>query len=492
MRRFFKGPGTPPSSQSGYRTWSLSSSSSVWMVICASSSPRRCWEDQRRFYGEIASRQQSTEVTLPLRGLRCERPCGRSMFCGFTPHRSLWIGWMPSMFCGKRTVGEYIEEFEDFHMRCRKEEDPQLLIAMFARGLSEEYCAVILTQNPAAIDEAYHIVEGSAYARRHAPGTTRTSSAPNRLAAPMRTTPTNGWNRGATANPKDLQTPASSSDRPATTAARPAYPAARPTATAPAPTQNATIQCFTCGGRGHRASVCPTTPVGVVVTDEDYTPDALVEEVDEYHGECDDDGDDEPIMGFMQIVASPSPPSPAPVEEVDEYHGECEDDGDSEPFMGFVHIVASPLPPSPAPVEEVDEYRGECEDDGDIEPFMGFMQIVASPPPPSPNQQDRPMMSVGLDSPAPEAPASVPHCTQAITAVITTEKAPPTAQMPTARAPESTPTAVPRTTSARRPLRDPRIRPRCLRHSSDRNRFLLSRRPPRVPSAPEFSISSSA
>ena len=275
---------------------------------------------------------------------------------------------------GKRTVGEYIEEFEDFRMRCRKVEDPQLLIAMFARGLSEEYCAEVLTQNLAAIDEAYHIMEGSAYVRRHAPGTTGTSSAPSRSAAPMRTTPTNGWNRGATANPKDLQTPASSSDRPATTAARPAYPASRLAATAPTPTRTAMIQCFTCGGRGHKASVCPTTTVGAVVTDEDYTPDALVE-------------------------------------EVDEYHGECGDDADSEPFMGFVRIVASPPPPSPAPIEEVDEYRGECEDDGDIEPFVGFMQIVANPPPPSPDQQDRPMMSVGLDSLAPEAPASVPHCT---------------------------------------------------------------------------------
>ena len=48
---------------------------------------------------------------------------------------------------GKRTVSEYIEEFEDYRLRCKKVDDQQMLIAMFARGLNDEPCAEILTQS---------------------------------------------------------------------------------------------------------------------------------------------------------------------------------------------------------------------------------------------------------------------------------------------------------------------------------------------------------
>ena len=88
--------------------------------------------------------------------------------------------------------------------------------------------------------------------------------------------------------------------------------------------------------------MCPTTQGSVfpcdTVSPEAECPDgeyptvAPVVEVDEYHGECDDDEDAAPFMGFMQIVITDSPPTPA---------------GPARPMMSVRYVPVSPDTPAP-------------------------------------------------------------------------------------------------------------------------------------------------
>ena len=209
---------------------------------------------------------------------------------------------------GKRSVSDYIEEFEKYRMRCKYVEEPQLLIAIFARGLIEDACADVLRQNPTTVEEAYHLVEGVAYARENSSGASRTTG---QTTTPACTTPTTGWNRGASSAPRPFPAPASQTARPTLQAAA-TTPTVQPAATAAAPASRTTpITCFTCRGRGPRQSVCPTVSVATVLEGDKCPDDPLDDTLNEYHGECNDDADAEPSMGFIQIIQSDTPPTPA-------------------------------------------------------------------------------------------------------------------------------------------------------------------------------------
>ena len=79
-------------------------------------------------------------------------------------------------------------------MCCKYIEEPQLLIVMFSIGLIRDACVDVLRQNPTTVEEAYHLVEGVAYARESSSGASRMTKQTSTLACTITMT---GWNRGA-------------------------------------------------------------------------------------------------------------------------------------------------------------------------------------------------------------------------------------------------------------------------------------------------------
>ncbi|XP_078446576.1 uncharacterized protein LOC144715514 [Wolffia australiana] len=197
----------------------------------------------------------------------------------------LMLKWM-DLKQGKRKVSDYIEEFEEYRMRCKFVDSPQIQIAFFVHGLRPDLGARVLEQNPSTVDLAYTLIESNELS--HAIVVSTTSSAPrptHSTATPTMTRTTAAWSRSSTATPR----PSASAVTPA-----PALTSSTPSAISMARAPNAPrepIQCFKCKGFAHRRTDCPTLMVmdlhGQLV--EEQPKDDL--EVDEYLAECPDGKD---------------------------------------------------------------------------------------------------------------------------------------------------------------------------------------------------------
>ncbi|XP_078447579.1 uncharacterized protein LOC144716327 [Wolffia australiana] len=228
----------------------------------------------------------------------------------------LMLCWM-NLRQGKRKVSEYIVEFEEYRMRCKFVDSPQIQIAFFIHGLRQDLGTRVLEQNPATVDLAYSLVESNEFSTESLATTALPAPRPASStisAAPSRTT----WTRSSGSAPRTTSTtptptaPAAPATAPVPT---PATSSALSTARAPnAPREP--MQCFKCKEFGHRRSDCPS----LIIMDihgqpaEDQQDDDL--EVDEYPGE-DPDGDelDDPL-GYIQITPI-APTATYPVATVD-------------------------------------------------------------------------------------------------------------------------------------------------------------------------------
>ncbi|XP_078435744.1 uncharacterized protein LOC144706597 [Wolffia australiana] len=74
----------------------------------------------------------------------------------------LMLCWM-NLRQGKRKVSEYIVEFEEYRMRCKFVDSPQIQIAFFIHGLRQDLGTRVLEQNPATVDLAYSLVESNEF-----------------------------------------------------------------------------------------------------------------------------------------------------------------------------------------------------------------------------------------------------------------------------------------------------------------------------------------
>ncbi|XP_078447377.1 uncharacterized protein LOC144716175 [Wolffia australiana] len=228
----------------------------------------------------------------------------------------LMLCWM-NLRQGKRKVSEYIVEFEEYRMRCKFVDSPQIQIAFFIHRLRQDLGTRVLEQNPATVDLAYSLVESNEFSTESLAATALPAPRPassTTSAAPSRTT----WTRSSGSAPRTTSTtptptaPAAPTTAPVPT---PATSSALSTARAPnAPREP--MQCFKCKGFGHRRSDC----LSLMIMDihgqpaEDQQDDDL--EVDEYPGE-DPDGDelDDPL-GYIQITPI-APTATYPVATVD-------------------------------------------------------------------------------------------------------------------------------------------------------------------------------
>ncbi|XP_078435016.1 uncharacterized protein LOC144706013 [Wolffia australiana] len=228
----------------------------------------------------------------------------------------LMLCWM-NLRQGKRKVSEDIVEFEEYRMRCKFVDSPQIQIAFFIHGLRQDLGTRVLEQNPATVDLAYSLVESNEFSTESIAAAALPTPRPASSAisaAPSRTT----WTRNSGSAPRTTSTtptptaPAAPTTAPVPT---PATSSALSTARAPnAPREP--MQCFKCKGFGHQRSDCPSLMIMDIHGQpaEDQQDDDL--EVDEYPGE-DPDGDelDDPL-GYIQITPI-APTATYPVATVD-------------------------------------------------------------------------------------------------------------------------------------------------------------------------------
>ncbi|XP_078444228.1 uncharacterized protein LOC144713508 [Wolffia australiana] len=228
----------------------------------------------------------------------------------------LMLCWM-NLRQGKHKVSEYIVEFEEYRMRCKFVDSPQIQIAFFIHGLRQDLGTRVLEQNPTMVDLAYSLVESNKFSTESIAAAALPTPRPASSAisaAPSRTT----WTRNSGSAPRTTSTtpiptaPAAPTTAPVPT---PAISSALSTARAPnAPREP--MQCFKCKGFGHRRSDCPS----LMIMDmhgqpaEDQQDDNL--EVDEYPGD-DPDGDElDDSLGYIQITPI-APTATYPVAIVD-------------------------------------------------------------------------------------------------------------------------------------------------------------------------------
>ncbi|XP_078434274.1 uncharacterized protein LOC144705461 [Wolffia australiana] len=219
----------------------------------------------------------------------------------------LLLKWM-DLKQGKRKVSEYIEDFEEYRMRCKFVDSPQVQIAFFVHGLRPDLGARVLEQNPPTADLAYSLVEGNELSHDDivppttaAPRATQTTTTTSSAARSS-----SSWNQGSTT----VHRPTAPTPTPVLTLAPPT-PSAISTARGPNAPQEP-IQCFKCKGFGHRWTDCPTllvmdihgNPLGEQLEDD--------LEVDKYSAECLEDEDLDDPLGYIQITPI-IPPSTLPV-----------------------------------------------------------------------------------------------------------------------------------------------------------------------------------
>ncbi|XP_078434339.1 uncharacterized protein LOC144705478 [Wolffia australiana] len=107
----------------------------------------------------------------------------------------LMLCWM-NLRQGKRKVSEYIVEFEEYRMRCKFVDSPQIQIAFFIHGLRQDLGTRVLEQNPATVDLAYSLVESNEFSTESLAATALPAPRPassTTSAAPSRTT----WTRSS-------------------------------------------------------------------------------------------------------------------------------------------------------------------------------------------------------------------------------------------------------------------------------------------------------
>ncbi|XP_078441520.1 uncharacterized protein LOC144711407 [Wolffia australiana] len=208
----------------------------------------------------------------------------------------LMLRWM-DLKQGKRKVSKYIEEFEEYRMRCKFADSPQIQIAFFIHGLRPKLGARVLEQNLFTVDLAYSLVESNEFSHNKVVTTTPTTSRPTHSLTTSATTRTTGaWSRNSTIAPRPSTPPVTAAPTPT-----PPTPSAISTARAPNALREP-IQCFKCKGFGHRRTDYPTLMVMDVHGHpvEEQPKDDL--EIDEYPGECPDGEDVDDPLGYIQIT----------------------------------------------------------------------------------------------------------------------------------------------------------------------------------------------
>ncbi|XP_078440850.1 zinc knuckle (CCHC-type) family protein [Wolffia australiana] len=209
----------------------------------------------------------------------------------------LLLKWM-DLKHGRRRVSEYIEEFEEYRMRCKLVESPQIQIAFFVHGLRSDLGVRVLEQNPSTVDLAYSLVKSNEYSHDDTTPTTtiapRVSNSSSSTSSTPRAAP--GGTRGAQATP-----------RPATPTPTP-MPALVPSTPSAVSTARALVaahepmQCFKCKGFGHRRAECPSLlHMDIHGNPVDAPPEDDLE-VDEYPGESPKGEDYEEPIGYIQIT----------------------------------------------------------------------------------------------------------------------------------------------------------------------------------------------
>ncbi|XP_078444229.1 uncharacterized protein LOC144713509 [Wolffia australiana] len=222
----------------------------------------------------------------------------------------LMLKWM-DLKQGRRKVFDYIEEFEEYTMRCKFVDSPQIQIAFFVHGLHPDLGVWVLEQNPSTVDLAYSLVESNELSHDDVVSSTSSAPRPAPSSATSSTTRTTAtWSRSSTATPRPSAQPATPVPAPT-----PPTPSAISTARAPnAPREP--IKCFKCKGFGHRRTDCPTLMVmdihGQPV--EEQPDDDL--EVDDYLAECPDGEELDDPLGYIQITPI-TMPSTYPVATLD-------------------------------------------------------------------------------------------------------------------------------------------------------------------------------
>ena len=136
--QFIRVPGIPQASQIGYLPWSLTSSGTRWTMTCASTMQRPSLAGKPRIDLEAAERRGDPPYTW-----EAMRDTLRKKYVPRIYSTRLLMKWL-DLRQGKHSMSDYIEEFEEYRMPCKYIEEPQLLIAMFVRGLIEDACADIL------------------------------------------------------------------------------------------------------------------------------------------------------------------------------------------------------------------------------------------------------------------------------------------------------------------------------------------------------------
>ncbi|XP_078434877.1 uncharacterized protein LOC144705893 [Wolffia australiana] len=216
----------------------------------------------------------------------------------------LLLKWM-DLKQGRRRVSEYIEEFEEYRMRCKFVESPQIQIAFFVHGLRTDLGVKVLEQNPSTVDLAYGLVESNEYSHDDSTPTSVVAPRVSSTSSTSSSTPraASGWTRGNPAPPR----PTTPAPTPAPAPA-PSTPSVVSTARAPVAGREP-MQCFKCKGFGHRRTECPSLlHMDIHGNPVDAPPEDDLE-VDEYPGECPEGEDYEEPLGYIQIT--PAPPAPA-------------------------------------------------------------------------------------------------------------------------------------------------------------------------------------
>ena len=71
---------------------------------------------------------------------------------------TLFLSWL-DLRQGKMHVRDYMQSFEECHMRCRFLEDSRVVLGIFTHELSLRLQNEVLKSNPFEVNEAYRIVE---------------------------------------------------------------------------------------------------------------------------------------------------------------------------------------------------------------------------------------------------------------------------------------------------------------------------------------------